>query len=589
MRRWKPVVVTLAVVVGAVVLGGVWLAVRSQQAADALTSARDGVTGVREALTAGDPAAATAQLAVVQADTARAVSVTSDPVFTVAGALPWVGRTPKAVTAVAASADDLATTVLAPLVDAGTTLDPETLRLGARQINVAALESALPSVEQASAGVDAARSDLSSLDLGGTPPQVQDAVTSLSDELADLDGQLASIGSALRILPPMLGADRPRSYLLAIQSNNEARGTGGFLGTYGVLKLDNGAITIERLAPRSFLDRQVYDTPPLNFGPDYAALYGDQVGSWSSANLSPHYPYAARLWLKMWQDRFGERLDGVVTTDPVATSYLLKAAGPTELADGRPITGDNFVKLTESTVYSLIDDDTERDAYLQQIARATLDHVLRFVGSPQGMVDALARASGEHRLLVYSADRGEEAQLADMAVGGTLPEGPGPVAGLTIINASGNKADYYLTQHLDYELVACSADSQRTRITVTLDNGIPRNADLPSYVIGRVDLAKPGQPIPTRGGDQRVFVQVYGAEGAALAKVRVNGRPVTAEQGVERGRPVFRLPVLVPAAGSTTIRLDLLEPRAEGVPRTWTTPLVKPATVSADPFECTAG
>ena len=586
MRRWKPVVVTLAVVVGVVVLGGVWLAVRSQQAADALTSARDGVTGVREALTDGDPATAAARLAVVQADTARAVSVTSDPVFTVAGALPWVGRTPKAVTAVAASADDLATNVLSPLVDAGTTLDPQTLRLGARQINVAALESALPSVEQASAGVDAALSDLSSLDLGGTPPQVQDAVTSLSDELADLDTQLASIGSALRILPPMLGADGPRQYLLAIQSNNEARGTGGFLGTYGVLKLDEGAITIERLAPRSFLDSQVYDTPPLDFGPDYAALYGDQVGSWSSANLSPHYPYAARLWLKMWQDRFGERLDGVVTTDPVATSYLLDATGPTELADGRPITGDTFVELTESTVYALIDDDVERDQYLQQIARATLSHVLRFVGSPQGMVDALARASGERRLLVYSADRAEEGQLADMAVGGTLPEGPGPVAGLTIINASGNKADYYLGQNLAYALRSCGDQTQQTRITVRLDNGIPRNADLPGYVIGRVDLARPGQPVPTKGGDQRVFVQVYAAEGAALEQVRVNGRPVTAEQGTERGRPVYRLPVVIPAAGSTTVRLDLLEPRAEGVPRTWTTPLVKPATVSADPFVC---
>jgi hypothetical protein len=288
----------------------------------------------------------------------------------------------------------------------------------------------------------------------------------------------------------------------------------------------------------------------------------------------------------MWQDRFGERLDGVVTTDPVATSYLLAATGPTQLADGRAITGANFVELTESTVYSLIDDDRIRDEYLQQIARATLDHVLRFVGNPQEMVDALARASGERRLLVYSTDPTEEAQLADMAVGGTLPEGPGPVAGLTIINASGNKADYYLTQHLTYQLVECGADTQRTRVTVTLDNGIPRNADLPSYVIGRVDLAKPGQPIPTRGGDQRVYVQVYGAEGAALAHARLDGRSVAVEQGAERGRPVFRVPVTVPAAGSATLRLDLLEPRAEGQPRTWTTPLVKPATVSADPFVC---
>ena len=153
---------------------------------------------------------------------------------------------------------------------------------------------------------------------------------------AELDDALAETQSAVRgatLIPPMIGADGQRNYFLALQSNNEARGTGGFFGSFGVITADDGRVGVRQLAPRrrSSTDQQ-YDALPLDFGPDYYALYGDDPATWAGANMSPHYPYAAQLWLKMWEDRTGERLDGVVTTDPVTLSYLLEATGPVTLA-----------------------------------------------------------------------------------------------------------------------------------------------------------------------------------------------------------------------------------------------------------------
>ena len=141
---------------------------------------------------------------------------------------------------------------------------------------------------------------------------------------------------------------------------------------------------MRQLAPRSQLDDQQYDEMPLDFGPDYDALYGDDPATWAGANLSPHYPYAAQLWLKMWQDRTAERLDGVITTDPVTLSYLLEATGPVTLPDGRVIDADNVVPFTENEIYFLIEDDAERDEYLQQVAEAALDAVLLRRGRPPG-------------------------------------------------------------------------------------------------------------------------------------------------------------------------------------------------------------
>lgn len=587
MRR-KRTLVVLTVVLGVLVLSALWVGLRTKQAVNALTRAKAGVGDVRRAVADGDSVTAQQRLDVVQDDAARAKSATSDPVYRLATSIPLLGNTPDAVRGISVTADLLAQDVLGPLVDATKTLDPQKLRVNARQVNVKALADALPSVQQAASGVTTAQTQLAAIDTTGTPSQVKDAVSSVSDQLDDLAHQLGPMADGLQLLPPMLGADGPRRYLLAFQSNNEARGTGGFLGSWGILRVDDGVVTIEKLAPRSFLDRQVYDTLPLNFGADYAAFYGDQAGSWASANLSPNFPYAARLWLKFWQDRTGEQLDGVITTDPVATEYLLHAVGGFRLPDGRVLDGQNFARFTESTVYSRIDDDRLRDQYLQLIARSALNRVLRFLGDPNRVVHALGKAVGEHRILVYSTDPGEEQQLEQMAVGGTLPTGPGPFAGVALNNAAGNKADYYIREELQYRLVGCDAgaDSQQTRITVTLKNTIPKHAHLPFYVIGRNDLVTPSDPMPTRGGDTRDWVQIYAAEGAVLAAARLDGKPVDVQQGVERGRPVYRVAVETPASGSATVELDLVEPLAPGPARTWTSPLVKPAVVSTDSFGC---
>ncbi|MGB2840554.1 MAG: DUF4012 domain-containing protein, partial [Actinomycetes bacterium] len=446
MTRRSRIVLTFVVAVGVLVVGTVWIVVRGQQAADALTSARTGVVLVREDLAEGRTAEASQQLAVVQGDTARAVRATSDPVFAVASVIPVIGTTPAAVRDVAEAADALALEALPDLLEAGTALSPDALRADGNQINLAAFETASPALDSAEASLSAITADVAGIDTAGTPAQVQDAVTSLQTELDDalIETQSAARGAAL--IPPMLGGDKQRRYFLALQSNNEARGTGGFFGSFGVISADDGRVQVRQLAPRSVLDDQQYDELPLDFGPDYAALYGDDPATWAGANLSPHYPYAAQLWLKMWKDRTGEQLDGVITTDPVTLSYLLDATGPVTLPDGRVISADNVVSFTENEIYFLIEDDAERDAYLQTVAEAALDAVFSGEADPRALIDALGKAAGERRLLVYSDRVNEQRQLAASSVGGALPGDGAPFAGLATINGGGNKLDYYLGQ-----------------------------------------------------------------------------------------------------------------------------------------------
>jgi hypothetical protein len=586
--------VLLAVVVVSVagLLAAGWLVWRTQRAADALTTTQAELADTRAALEAADLPAARQHLANAQTSAARADAVTHDPLFTVAGALPWLGQTPKAVSTVAATVHDLTDGAVAQLVDAAALLDPRTLRTSGNSVNVSAFVTAAPKLQQAEAGLHAAQQQVAGLDVSATPSQVKDAVTSLEQQLDDAAAATASAVTATQLVPPMLGADGPRRYFLALQSNNESRGTGGFFGAFGIVRVDNGTVSIERLAPSSALNGYTFDKNPVNLGKAYQALYGNEAASWTSANLSPNFPYAARLWQQMYLDVKGEKVDGVIALDPVVLQYLLAVTGPVVLPDGREISADNVVAFSENEIYGVITGDTVRDEYLQSIAKAAFRKVLSGAGSPQGLFDALDQAAAERRLLVWSGAPAEEQLLASTSVGGVIPIGPQPFAGLAVINASGNKMDYYLQQSLDYTVVSCSADGTRnTRITVSLTNEVSPTAKLPYYVDARSDLPRNAQGLTRRG--HGVYVddaQVYGTQGAVLTGAELDGRPVGVATGTERGKSVFRVRVVLRPGKTTTLTLDLREPAlapdVDPEPVTFVSPLVKPVSVTADTRVC---
>src|SRR4051795_6244809 len=83
-----------------------------------------------------------------------------------------------------------------------------------------------------------------------TPPLDRGA----ADAQAEIDSRAgqASVASDLtRLLPSMLGADGPRTYLLVTLSPSDPRGAGGYPGVYGLLHVDGTRLALSALAPTS--------------------------------------------------------------------------------------------------------------------------------------------------------------------------------------------------------------------------------------------------------------------------------------------------------------------------------------------------
>lgn len=547
-----------------------------------LEAVREALPVLQQAVADGDETAARNALEQVQLGAAAAHGQTSGVLWDVAGFVPVLGRTPRAVHELTVVVDGLASGPLPALTATAQELAPQRLRAAPDVIALDGLQRAVGSLAAASSDVRRARADLDRVELRAVARPVLDAHGELATGLADLEQLLGAGTTAAELLPPALGADGPRRYFVAFQTNAEARGTGGMVGAYGVLEADAGRLRLVRLGD----DGDLVGLPPprVSFGADFEALHGPHHRIWQNTNTTAHFPYAAALWLDMWEQAHGERLDGAVAVDLVGMADLLAASGPVDLPDGDRVTADNAVALTGRDAYARFDDDNAgRKRFLVDVAGAVADHVLSDGGGdPVQVLRALRDAAAERRLLAWSAHPEEQAALERTAVAGAVPDRPGPFAAVVVNNAAGNKLDYYLDREVAYELGACAGGRRAASVLVRLHNDVP-DEELPDYVDTRNDL--PGSP--DGQGSTRLNVSLYAAQGAVLRGATLDGEPAPVSVQSERGRPVLVTPVELAAGQVRELVLHLDEPTVPAPPVVLEQPLVRAQTTTVTAPPCT--
>ena len=413
---------------------------------------------------------------------------------------------------------------------------------------------------------------------------MSDARSQLQSQIGDLTSVLENTALAAKLVPSMMGVDGPRTYFMGFQTNAEARGTGGLLGGFGIIRFDKGAPKVDTLASNNDLADAI---APVDLGPEYDKMYGyaNAFTDFRNSNLSPHFPYAAQIWQSMWAVETGTNVDGVIAIDPVALSYILGAVGPVTLADGENVSKDNVVELTESTAYKRFpEDQLARKQYLQDIANAVVTKITGPVDSPRRLLDALGKAVNERRIAIWSSIPDEQKLLEETSLAHAVPDDAAPFAAVVVNNLGGNKLDYYLRSQVEYAADACVGDTRASTVTVKLTNTVP-NEPLPDYVAAMAGLS-PDVQIRVPRGTNVTSVRLFATKDAKLSAALLNGERVPAIIGTERGHPVFEVQVIIPPDQVADISFQLSEPTASGAPQVPVQPLVQTATPKVSVPEC---
>ncbi|KUI39170.1 DUF4012 domain-containing protein [Mycobacterium sp. GA-2829] len=559
----------LALVV--VIAFGCWLAIRAFDAKSHLEAARDSAQQAKDALLDGDTEGAARHADAAQSSAQQARDATHSVPWNIASAVPWLGNPFDTGQEISHVVLGLATDVLQPAAEVGAVLSPDTLLQDGR-VDVQALRERQGQLSDLATAADSLSGDAKAIPEPTYVSLLGDARSQLQEQTSNIAGLLDNTALAARLAPSMMGADGPRTYFMGFQTNAEARGTGGLLGGFGVLRFDNGTANVDTLASNLDLEGA---TASVDLGPEFTEMYGftNPTTDFRNSNLSSHFPYAAQIWKSMWAERTGVNVDGVIVLDPVTLSYVLGAVGSVRMPDGEVITKDNVVELTESTAYSRFPtDQIARKNYLQDIASEVVRKVTGRLESPQKLLNALGKAVGERRIAVWSANPADQAMLEETPLAHVVPDDPAPYASVVINNLGGNKLDYYLRRQIEYVADGCTAGVRNSTVTVRLSNEAPE-AGLPDYVADAPGI-RSDIPLEVPKGAMVTSVRLLATAGATLTSALVDGQQVPVFSGVERGHPTFEVQLGIPPGQSGELSFRLSEPTSPGAARVPVQPLI---------------
>lgn len=561
----------LAVLAVVVAFGG-WLGFKAQAAKTSLEEARHSAQQAKDALLQGNTGDASRFAADAQFHAQAARDTMHSLSWNIASSVPWLGSPFETGQQISDVVLGLTAKVLRPAADAGATVAPNQLLANGR-LDVQALRKEEPVLAKLAADAGSLAAQAKSISDPAYLSVMGEARAQVQNQTANIAGLLKNTSLAARLAPSMLGADGPRTYFMGFQTNAEARGTGGLLGGWGILRFDNGKATVDTLGPNTTFGKAF---APLDLGTEFNQQYGftNPTTDIRNSNQSSHFPYAAQIWKNLWQQESGQSVDGVIAIDPIALSYLLEATGPVTMPDGETITKDNVVELTESTIYTRFpEDQAARKQYLQEIATQVVRKITGPVQSPRKLLDALGKAISERRIAVWSSVPADQALLEQTPLAHIIPDDPAPYAEVIVNNLGGNKMDYYLDRQIEYVADGCDGDTRMSTVTVRLTNTVSDVAGLPEYVAGKLGFtSKSGLNVPR--GTMLTSVRLLTTTGANLISALSNGKRVPAFQEMERGHPSYVVQVSIPPGKSGELTFRLSEPTVPGAPRVPVQPLV---------------
>lgn len=495
------------------------------------------------------------------------------PTWAVLSRLPVVGGDADAVRRMSDVLREVSGDGLTPLVQALRDVEKGAFDPRGGRLPLDEIEALAPRLERSQESFDRAGSMLSRVDEDLLVGQVASARAQLDEALTEGLDRLGTARRAVTLLPPMLGAEEQRTYLLVLQNNAEVRSTGGFPGSTFLLTADDGDISlVEPVAGNTF---DFLEPPGLALTEQERALFGDRPATrFVDANFIPDFPRAAELWRTRYEERFGTTVDGVMTTDPVALSYLLAGEEPVEV-QGVTLTADNVVQELLSTTYARFPDPADQDEFFKQAGALIFDRLLSDP-DPQALVDGLRRALDEGRVAVVSRDEREQAALVDGGLTGAAMSADEDVlqAGVYLndtTSTTGSKLSYYL----DYTASVtgrCRGGEATLEGALDLRSTISGDpAALPEYVTAG------SEPVGAEG----LTLFLLGPADGTLGEVLLDGQPVETTAATYDGRPGLRVELTLPPSAARQLTWRMTAPDTSAAElRLDVTPPVQPRQAS---------
>ena len=315
--------------------------------------------------------------------------------------------------------------------------------------------------------LESAQTDINGINVDDLPSDKQQQFILLKEKLPAIISLLKNFTDNSGIFTDLLGGNGPRKYLFLFQNNDEMRATGGFIGSYGLLDINNGRISKFFIDGIFNPDGQLKDkiVPPAPIQKISAA--------WSlhDSNWFPDFPTSAREAMKFYEATGGPTVDGVITLTPAVMQKLLVVTGPIDMPDyGVTIDADNFVDQTQYQVEDGYDKtENKPKQILSDLAPLILDRI--FNASDSAMIpkalEALADGLAQKDILLYSDNNDIEKLISQQGWSGEVLPADKDYMSVINTNINGFKTDGVIDESIRHSAQIQNDGSIIDTVTIT--------------------------------------------------------------------------------------------------------------------------
>ncbi len=383
---------------------------------------------------------------------------------------------------------------------------------------------------------------LNEIELDDLPKGLRSDISN-SKEIAWLFAPLMNHGDEfLRHLDLILGFDRPKRYIVWLQNSNEIRPTGGFIGSYMAITLNEGKVTDFKIDdiynPDGLLGKHEF---PVD---DIMKKFFKTNNLWiRDTNWWVDFPTSAEAFTSLYEKATKEKVDGVVSFNLSTAEDLLKNTGPITINSYKEtVTSENlFLTAEQHAEISYEPGSTNKRDFLGALFEAVM---AKLVSGDTGVMNGVVKTIGENVLsrdiTFYFNNEDLEKSVKDMKIAGVMLDEPGSdYIKIVDSNIGINKVNDWVRRSTNYSVDVTRDGYLQSTLEISWENTAENNT--------------------WPHGEYVNYVRVYVPENVSVVKVT----PELDEYSVKKefGRTAIAGVVRVPVKEKTSIKVTYLLPK----------------------------
>jgi len=290
--------------------------------------------------------------------------------------------------------------------------------------------------------------DLNKIRLEAIPEDKQETFKQIKGYFSLALNDIENLSSLATTLNVVLGQEHFQRYLVVFQNNNEIRPTGGFMGSFALLDVDQGEIENLEIPGGGIyaLQGQLLE----NKISPYPLQLIQSRWELQDANWFPDFATSAEKIRWFYEKSGGPTTDGVIAINASLVPKILEIVGPIAAPKyGKLLTSENFISETQNTVEFGYDKaENKPKQILADIAPELLEKMFSVKGENLvKLIDVLKTALVEKDIQLYFHNQSIQEKFASYNWTGTIKDTSRDYLSIVNANIRGYKTDAVIEQN----------------------------------------------------------------------------------------------------------------------------------------------